>query len=115
MRASPDVGRAGRDYRRPMSSETGPVIVAGYDGSATSRAAVDWAARTAGSAGNVFVVHAYGASSDEADAEAVVDALVMTDDPLLGTNFQTELLQAPAADAIRRVAADRRADQIVVG
>src|SRR3954471_21779420 len=83
-----------------MSSETGPVIVAGYDGSATSRAAVEWAARIAGPDGHVFVVHAYGAAADAADAEAVVDALVMTDDPLLATNFQTELLQAPAADAI---------------
>jgi nucleotide-binding universal stress UspA family protein len=106
-----------------------PVIVVGYDGSGTARAAVDYAARQAGSEGKVFVVHAYGPAPDwlgfpnyqrvlqdhQQRGRAVLDALVMEDDPLLATEFETELLEDPPAEAIVRVAEARDADEIVIG
>src|SRR4051794_13958330 len=106
-----------------------PVIVVGYDGSRTSRAAVDHAARQAGRRGKVYVVHSYGPPADwlgfpnyrrvlndhRARGEAILDALTMNDDPLLETNFETELLDSPPAQAITDVAATRDADEIVIG
>jgi nucleotide-binding universal stress UspA family protein len=106
----------------------GPVIVVGYDGSPTSRAAVDHAARQASPHGKVYVVHSYGPPPDwlgfpdyqrvlddhRARGKATLDALVMTDDPLLATNFETELLESPAAEAITEVAEARGADEIVI-
>lgn len=107
----------------------GPVIVVGYDGSETSRAAVDHAARQAGKKGKVYVVHAYGPPPDWfgfpnyqrvlddhlARGEAVLDSLLLTDDPLLATDFETELLDSPPAEAITKVADARGADEIVIG
>lgn len=107
----------------------GLTIVVGYDGSQTSRAAVDYAARQAGPGGTVCVVHSYAPPPDwlgfpdyqrvlddhRARGEATLAALAMTDDPLLDTNFETELLDSSAAEAITRVAETRGADQIVVG
>ena len=106
-----------------------PVIVVGYDGSPTSRAAVDHAARQAGKNGKVYVVHAYGPAPDWlgfpnyqrvlddhlARGKATLDSLLMTDDPLLATDFETELLETPPADAIAKVADARGADEIVIG
>jgi nucleotide-binding universal stress UspA family protein len=111
------------------TSVNGPVIVVGYDGSPTSRAAVDHAARQAGRHGTVYVVHSYGPPPDwlgfpnyqrvlddhRARGEATLDALTMTDDPLLETNFETELLDTPPAKAITDVAEARGADEIVIG
>jgi nucleotide-binding universal stress UspA family protein len=107
----------------------GPVIVVGYDGSPTSRAAVDHAAQQAGEQGTVYVVHSYRPPPDwlgspdyqrvlddhRARGEATLDALAMTDDPLLATNFETELLDSPPAEAITTVAETRGADEIVIG
>jgi nucleotide-binding universal stress UspA family protein len=106
-----------------------PVIVVGYDGSPTSRAAVEHAARQAGRRGTVYVVHSYGPPADwlgfpnyqrvlddhRARGEATLDALTMNDDPLLETNFETELLDSPPAEAITEVAETREADEIVIG
>jgi nucleotide-binding universal stress UspA family protein len=111
------------------TNSKGPVIVVGYDGSRTSRAAVDHAAQQAGRRGKVYVVHSYSPPPDwlgfpnyqrvlddhRARGEATLDALAMTDDPLLATNFETELLDSPAAEAITEVAETRDADEIVVG
>jgi nucleotide-binding universal stress UspA family protein len=107
----------------------GPIIVVGYDGSSTSRAAVDYAARQAGQRGTVYVVHSYGPPPDwlgfpnyqrvlddhRARGQATLDALSMTDDPLLATNFETELLDSPPAEAMTTVAETRGADEIVIG
>ena len=107
----------------------GPVIVVGYDGSATAEKAVDYAARRAGENGKVYVVHAYGPPPDwlgapnygrllqesQGHGRAVLDALVMEDSVLLGTDFETELLETPPSDAIISVAEVRGADEIVVG
>jgi nucleotide-binding universal stress UspA family protein len=109
--------------------DRGPVIVVGYDGSPTARAAVDHAARHAGPEGKVYVVHSYGPPPDwlgfpsyqrvlddhRSRGEATLGALAMTDDPLLATNFETELLDSPPAEAITRVAEARGADEIVIG
>ena len=113
-----------------MSSENvSPKLVVGYDGSAGARAAVDYAALRAGPDGTVYVVHGYSppaewlgrpnfqqVMNDHLErARAVMDALVMDDDPLLQTNFETELLAEHPADAILEVAKTRGADEIVVG
>lgn len=100
----PDTAR--RDAQRGLT------VVVGYDGSPNARAAVDYAAWLAGATGKLYVVHA---DEHRARGEAVLDALVLTDDPLLETEFETELLEKPAADAIVEVAETRNADLIVVG
>lgn len=114
-----------------MANKNGrhPVIVVGYDGSPTSRKAVDYAARQAGRKGKLFVVYAYGPPPDwlgfpnyqrvlqdhQELGRATLDALTMADDPLLETDFETEMLDEPPADAITRVAETRHADEIVIG
>ena len=106
-----------------------PVIVVGYDGSPTARAAVDYAAREAGSKGKLFVVYAYGPPPDwlgfpnyqrvlqdhQERGRAVLDELTMDDDAILGTHFETELVGSPPAEAIAQVAETRGADEIVIG
>ena len=89
------------------------VIVVGYDGSTTAKAAVDRAAREAGPDGQVYVVHAY--DDHPARGRAVIDGLAMEDDPLLDTNWEAELVEGPASDAILAVAHTRDADEIIVG
>ena len=111
------------------AARKGPVIVVGYDGSANAQAAVDYAARRAGSEGKVYVVCAYGPPPDwlgfpnyqrllqdsQEQGRAMLDALVMEDGPLLETDFETELLETPPSEAILKVAEARGADEIVVG
>ena len=112
-----------------MSTETpSPTIVVGYDGSDSARAALLFAARQAGSAGRVFIVHAYELPPDflgwpnyddllserRRQAQAVLDALPL-DEELAGPDYHVELIGGPAAEAIAEVARVRRADEIVVG
>jgi nucleotide-binding universal stress UspA family protein len=111
-------------------SERTPVIVVGYDGSEASRAAVTVAARRAGRRGRVFVVHAYELPPDflgspnfdrllsdrEDHGRALLDAMPLTgNDELLDTEYETELIGGPPAQAIADVARVRDADEIVVG
>ena len=106
------------------------MIVVGYDGSEASRAAVTMAARRAGRNGIVFVVHAYELPpdflgspnferllSDRKDhGRALLDAMPLTgNDELLETEYETELIGGPPAEAIANVARVRDADEIVVG
>ena len=106
------------------------MIVVGYDGSEASRAAVTMAARRAGLTGIVFVVHAYELPpdflgspnferllSDRKDhGRALLDAMPLTgNDELLETEYETELIGGPPAEAIANVARVRDADEIVVG
>jgi len=104
---------------RTMDNASSPspvrVIVVGYDGSATAKMAVDYAARQAGGAGRVIVVHAYGGAGEREHAGAVIDGLALEDDPLLETEWEAELVDGSPAEAILGVAYDRSADQIVVG
>ncbi|MEA2466467.1 MAG: hypothetical protein QOJ57_593 [Thermoleophilaceae bacterium] len=122
-----------RAYGHAMTSKKtdneGPVIVVGYDGSATSRTAVDHAARQAGPRGTVYLVHSYGLPPEwlgypyyqhvldehRTRGEVLLGALPATDDPLLETHFESELLGGPPADAITSVAEARDADAIVIG
>jgi nucleotide-binding universal stress UspA family protein len=74
-------------------------------------------------------VHSYGLPSDwlgfpnyqrvlddhRSRGESMLGALPMADDPLLATNFETELIGGPPAEAIAAVAEARHADEIVVG
>ena len=95
------------------------MIVVGYDGSEASRAAVTMAARRAGRNGIVFVVHAYELPpdflgspnferllSDRKDhGQALLDAMPLTgNDELLETEYETELIGGPPAEAIANVA-----------
>jgi nucleotide-binding universal stress UspA family protein len=107
----------------PMNSST---VVAGYDGSDTSRAALTYAAALAGD-GQLFVVCAMehvGAYLGEPYAQRVLDrederarGFEADIERLLpaGTDYETEMIEGPAAEAILRVAKTREADEIVIG
>jgi nucleotide-binding universal stress UspA family protein len=106
-----------------------PCIVVGYDGSEAAREAVAYAAERAGSDGRLFIVHAYGSHPDwldppyqqmadqqESHGRAVLDALLLeAGNALLDLDFELELAHGPAAKAIAKVAADKDADEIVIG
>jgi len=111
-------------------SDRRPVVVVGYDGSEPSRAAVSLAARHAGRTGRVYVVHAYELPpdflgwpnfdqllSDRMDhGRALLDAMPLAgNDELLETEYETELIGGPPAEAIADVARTRDADEIVIG
>ena len=105
-----------------------PVIVVGYDGSAASRAALEYAARLA-RAGRLYVVHAYRVPRDywgsqyysvlldEAAAEArrLIERLPEELDVLRDLEWYSEVVGSVPAPAIAEVAKTRHADQIVVG
>jgi nucleotide-binding universal stress UspA family protein len=93
----------------------GRIIVAGYDGSATGKAAVDYAARKAGAGGHVFVVHAYGLGEPGEHGRALIDGLALEDDPLIDTEWDAELIEGRPAQVLLSVAHARHADEIVVG
>lgn len=113
-----------------MSGEKrSPTIVVGYDGSDSSRAALLFAARQAGSAGQVFIVHCSELPPDflgwpnydellserQQHARAVIDEIPLDADELRGPEYHVELIGGPAAEAIAEVARVRQADEIVVG
>jgi nucleotide-binding universal stress UspA family protein len=77
------------------------VIVVGYDGPAA-----DWLG---------FPNYQRVLDDHLARGRATMDALTLTDEPLLGTDYETELLDSPPAEAITRVAEARGADEIVIG
>ena len=107
----------------------GRVIVVGYDGSPSARAAVEMAAMHAGPDGKLYIVHAYEPVSEslgypynqrqlekhEERGQAVLDELTENNEALSKTNYVTELLGEEPVDAIANVARARHADEIVVG
>lgn len=112
------------------SSERGPTIVVGYDGSEASRAAIALAASRAGRRGHIIVVHAYDLPPDflgspnfddllsrrQAHGRSLLDALPLVgNDELLDTDYETELIGGAPAEAIANVARVRNADEIIVG
>lgn len=106
-----------------------PVIVVGYDGSPLSRTALALAARHAGRRGRLIVVHAFGprtpvgalaaqagAPRETADhGRALLDTIPLTGDELVDVEYETALLEGPAAAALTEVAQANDADEIVVG
>jgi nucleotide-binding universal stress UspA family protein len=119
----------GRDMTTKNTDPVAPVIIVGYDGSPTSRAAADHAARHAGPKGTVYLVHSYGLPADwlgfpnyqrvlddhRSRGEVLLDAFPTAGGPMPTTNFETELLGGPPAEAITAVADARHADEIVIG
>jgi nucleotide-binding universal stress UspA family protein len=110
-------------------SQHAPRIVVGYDGSASSRAAVRLAVDRAGD-GKVFVVHAYDAPPDFWGSEHYEELLEralnrgtrilagIADDADLGlgdVDYEVELIAGRPAEMVARVADTRRADEIIVG
>ena len=113
-----------------MTTETRqPCIIAGYDGSAASRAALSLAVTRARPGGRVVVVHAfdppdgryegvsYQRQLDTALSRAqTLLAHVPEEVPGLGSlDWSTEVLAGSAARAIARVAAVEHASEILVG
>ncbi len=115
---------------RGNADRSGPVVVVGYDGSAASRAALSLAARRAGRAGKVWIIHAYNppldflaspgfdhaVSEPSKHGRALLDAIPLTgNDELIDTDYETELIEGPPAEAIAHMARICHADEIVVG
>ena len=106
-----------------------PCVVAGFDGSAASRAAVRLAAARAAD-GKLFIVHAYEAPPDFWGTEHYEELLEralqrgrgilagLADDTDLGladVDYEAELIAGRPAEVVARVAETRHADEIVVG
>ncbi len=101
----------------------------GYDGSETSKLAVEYAIERVRGAGRLFIVHAYELPHDflghpnyeallhehQAHARAVLESLPHAHDQLASVRYETELIGGPAAPAIADVARVRGADEIVIG
>jgi len=98
-------------------SPTSRVVVVGYDGSATSKRALTFAARRAGSEGRLLLVHA-SERIDEAFMRGVrPDGVFDATLPELaeGTPFETREVAGSPATALVRAARESGADEIVVG
>jgi nucleotide-binding universal stress UspA family protein len=110
-------------------AESRPCVVVGYDGSPASDVALARAIERVGSAGRLYVVHAWeppGPARGEgfyqqiidraqADAEALLDGLGDRHPQLDAVTWEAELIGGPAPKAIADVAATRRADEIILG
>ncbi len=104
-------------------------IVAGFDGSPASRAAVSYAVRRARGGRRVVVVHTFTSPSErfgEPNAQRLLDAelarararidRLQEEVPELGqVDWTPEVLVGPAAKALASVAASERAAEIAIG
>jgi len=103
-------------------------FVVGYDGSPASLAAVREAARRAGAAGHVIIVHAYEPPSealgwplyDAAVEDAAADARGLVESlrghaALAGTNWTCEVVAGPTAEVIDAAARNGDAEAIYIG
>jgi len=105
------------------------VVVAGYDGSPASRAAVLEAVRRVGADGCLYIVHAYRIPTDywatgyyqvlldevAKQARKLMERLPDDIPALAGVHWHAELFSGQPAEAIANVAAARGADEILVG
>ena len=97
----------------------------GYDGSPSSRAALELATQRAGDEGFLFIVYAYDLPPDflaspnyerllsehKNHGRALLDAL-----PAPGeTEYEIELIGGPPAQALADIARVRQADEIIIG
>lgn len=120
------VPQAAADTAR-HTGERGPVVVVGYDGSATGRAAVAYGAGRASANGKLIVLYAFEPRLEglnTADFQQVLQAYEAHGRELLGAldeqggtdvELQTALLEGPPARSIVAAADARDADEIVVG
>ena len=111
------------------TSPTHPRIIAGFDGSPASRAAVSHAIRRVGESGQLTIVHAFkaptglatGPDLDElmrsasARARRRVEDLVDEVPGLAVANWGYEVVADAAARAILRAAEEEHATEIVIG
>lgn len=107
-----------------------PLVVVGYDGSETARAALAYGVTRARPGGKVIAVYGFGPPPDwlgapdyqrvledhQGRGRAVLDSILLEgSDEVLDVEFETELMAGSPADAIAEVARVRDADEIVVG
>lgn len=117
----------GAAAKRREDVPSGPCLVVGYDRSASSRVAVDWAARQLPASGRIVLVFACrplhappsplaSAQERRAFAGAAVDELLMeAQDVLLDANISAEISDEDPVSALTGAARRHSADAIVVG
>jgi nucleotide-binding universal stress UspA family protein len=112
-----------------VAAVAGPTIVVGYDGSETSKLAVQYAIERLRQGGRLFIVNAYELPRDflghpnyetllhehQSHGRAVLESVPHVHDELANIAYETELIGGPAAPAIADVARVRDADEIVIG
>ena len=106
-----------------------PCIVVGFDGSPASHVALSRAIQRVGSAGRLYLVHAWHVPQDWlgrgqyqplvdralSDAEAVIERAKQGHPGLAGITHEVEMIGGATAKAIADVAEVRRADEIILG
>jgi nucleotide-binding universal stress UspA family protein len=96
------------------TTDTHPILVVGFDGSPAAHVALSRAIQRVGSAGTLYLVHAWQERPD-ADPDGVVEQAERAHPALGGVRWETELIAGPAAAAIADVARVRGADEIIIG
>jgi nucleotide-binding universal stress UspA family protein len=106
------------------------VILVGYDGSGSARAALDYAVRKAARTDRIVIAHAFAdvpesempsvlrpaVAEHRRKGQALLDAIPLEGhDDLIEHDYETQLLDGSAPDAISRLAEAIGADEIVVG
>lgn len=104
------------------SPTTGSTLVAGYDGSAGSAAAVRWAAARTSEHDRLVVVCAahpalphVAAAAHTAHAKAELEALWMTEDVLVDAGAELVVVEGMPATVLCDAAVEAQADGIVIG
>jgi nucleotide-binding universal stress UspA family protein len=106
-----------------------PIVVAGFDGSPASHVALSRAIRRTGTAGKLYLVHAWHAPEawrgrgshqpyiDRAleQAEEVLESAKSAHPELAEISWEGELIGGPPARSVADVAKTRGADEIVIG
>ena len=106
-------------------SRSGSVYVVGFDGSESSRRALQWACDHAGDSGRVVAVHGYqpppewqgtpywgqSVAHHQAFGRELLAEIETAGPPVV----EADLLEGPPASAIMKAAHAHRADEIVIG
>lgn len=129
VRRMPAAGSTHEALVKPSGRSAEPAIVVGYDGTPLGRTAVAEAGRRAGRTGTVFVVYAYPMppgflgspyfgrrlSAARGTGARALSQLLSGEGALPEAEYVAELIAGRPAAAITRVAAARKANEIVVG